>query len=606
MRTIVRTALVAGLVLLMRHSLPAQPQFRAGTELVVVDVVATRVDDNVARHLTVEDFEIYEDGVRQPIRTFQFVDLEANTRPSDPTGVFSNQVEPGAVFAIVVDELSVEARHTPALRRWTHRFVQEQVRPDDYLGVMNTGSDFALLLTRDHDLVETVLAQVSGRGTPITMTTPSGRVQSRADAPDAPTLPDFSGVDQVDPSAELRMRTEQTIRTLRQVVEFLSAIPARRKSIVFFSQGIGLDLEALVDTGLSRGFADMGQLLDWARAGNVAIYGLDPRGLMGDDNAVTLGEPQAVTADAGIDGLRDLARATGGRAFVNSNDLSAAFQRIADENRAYFLIGYEPQPSSRSSGSLRRIEVKSRAAGVSLLHRAARVASTESRAASRDLEGAPLPGGSLAVALAPAMYPDPEKGVSLSVPFEIGSALERGTTVSYSLAAIDTRGRHVSGTKGRLATTDGRAVGLTRLQLSPGRYQLRLSARSDAQEGLALADVSVPSAGADSAVCGGFLIVQKSSSGVRPNVNRRIRASEPLMVSAVVSSREPVAAGFEILAQQGGVTLSVPVPKGTPIGSGWWRYELALGPPLPRGAMDLLLLQNDVPIPGCRSDMIIE
>jgi VWFA-related protein len=600
-------AIVALLVLLAVQSTPAQPQFRAGTELVVVDVVATRLDGNVARTLTAADFEIFEDGTRQEIRTFEFVDLEANTNPADPTGVFSNQVEAGGIFAIVVDELSVEARHTPALRRWAQRFVQEQVRADDYLGVMNTGVDFALTLTRDHDLVEAKLAQVSGRGVALTTTTPTGRVQTST-TPDQPILPDFSGVDQVDTSAELRATTERTIRTLHQVVEYLTAIPARRKSVLFFSQGIGLDLESLADKGLSRGFEPMGQLLDAARAGNVAIYGIDPRGLAGDDNAITAEAPQPVTADAGIDGLRDLARATGGRAVVNSNDLRGALARIANENRAYFLIGYEPTNNTRSRNRLRRIEVRTRAPGVTLLHRAARMAMEDSRTPTRGPAVAPLPGGNLFVALAPALFPDPKKGVSLAVPFEVGTAVADGTALTYSLIAIDARGRQAAGTTGKIAAAGGRGTGLARLHLPPGRYQVRLSAQveNSDQQGLAIADVHVAAAAASSPLCGGFLIVQKDGASLRPSVMRRLRAGDALMVAAVVSSREAIPATFEALAQSGGAVLSLTMRNPVALRNGMWRYELTLPPPLPSGAIDLLLLDGDVPIPGCRTELWIE
>jgi VWFA-related protein len=593
------------MILLAAQSAPAQPQFRAGTELVVVDVVATRVDGNVARHLTAADFEIFEDGARQEIRTFEFVDLEAATRPADPTGVFSNQVEPGAVFAIVVDELSVEARYTPALRRWTRRFVQEQVRADDYLGVMNTGRDYALLLTRDHDVIEDKLARVSGRGVALTVATPDGRVQT-SDGPDQPILPDFSGVDQVDTTAERRAITEQTIRTLQQVVEYLAAIPARRKSVLFFSQGMALDLEALLDKGMPRGFEAMGQMLDAARAGNVAIYSIDPRGLAVDADSVMAAEPQTNVADAGIDGLRDLSRATGGRAIVNRNDLNGALERIANENRAYFLIGYEPSNPGVARTRMRRIEVRTRAAGVTVLHRAARVTAGESaRPRSKD-EAAPLPSGTLFVALAPALFPDPEKGISLAVPFEIGAALPDRMAVSYSLVAITPQGRQAAGTAGKVTAAGGRGTGLVRLHLPPGRYQLRLSASGQDQTGLALADVHLPEPGAATPMCGGFMVVQKNDAGVRPSVTRRLTSDGAVMVAAIVSSRDAVAATFEALTQAGGLALSLPVQKPAALGPGLWRYELTLPPPLPRGAMDLLLVANDVPIPGCRSELWIE
>lgn len=595
---------VVACVLLAAHTTPAQPQFRAGTELVVVDVVATRLDGNIARHLTAEDFEIYEDGVPQPIRTFEFVDLEADMS-TDLAGVFSNGGEPGAIFALVVDELSVEARHTLALRRWAGRFVDEQVRADDYLAVMNTGVDSALLLTRDHDLVASKLAGVSGRGAALTAITPSGKVQTSNTA-EGPTVPDFSGVDQIDPLPELRMTTEKTISTLRQIVDYLAPIPARRKSVLLFSQGLALDLEALAEKGLSRGFEAMGELLDAAREGNVAIYTIDPRGLAGDDLAAATAEAQPPSADAGIDGLRDLARATGGRAVVNNNDLRGALQRIAAENRAYFLIGYEATNSSRSRTRLRRIDVRTRAAGVSLLHRSARMSTTESRRPARPLDVAPLPGGNLFVALAPALFPDPKTGVSLAVPFQIGRALPDGTGATYSLVAIGTDGRQAGGTSGKLSAADGRAAGVARLHLKPGRYQVRLTGSApDDQQGLAMADVYIPAGGAVTPECGGFFVAQKGATNVQASATRHLRSDAGLMIAAIVSARQAVPATFELLAQQG-AGLSFTLTNPAQVGPGLWRYELTLPSPLPRGGIDLLLLSDDKPIPGCRAELIVE
>ena len=47
--------------------------------------------------------------------------------------------------------------------------------------------------------------------------------------------------------------------------------------------------------------------------------------------------------------------------------------RIARENRAYYLLGYEPSDRAARGAGLRRIEVTTTAPGVMLLHRVARV-----------------------------------------------------------------------------------------------------------------------------------------------------------------------------------------------------------------------------------------
>ena len=56
----------------------------------------------------------------------------------------------------------------------------------------------------------------------------------------------------------------------------------------------------------------------------------------------------------------DLATATGGRAIVNTNNIDGAL-RMAVENRAYYLLGYEPAPPGRreTTGPQDRVTTKS-------------------------------------------------------------------------------------------------------------------------------------------------------------------------------------------------------------------------------------------------------
>ena len=42
------------------------------------------------------------------------------------------------------------------------------------------------------------------------------------------------------------------------------------------------------------------------------------------------------------DGLRYVAGQTGGFAVVNSNDMPRAFRRVLDDQRGYYLIGFQP------------------------------------------------------------------------------------------------------------------------------------------------------------------------------------------------------------------------------------------------------------------------
>src|SRR5258708_3311189 len=88
----------------------------------------------------------------------------------------------------------------------------------------------------------------------------------------------------------------------------------------------------------------------------VAVYPVDARGL-------------SISTD--IDSqetMRDMARETGGRAYVNQNEIKAGVERaFADESAAY-TIGYYPE-NKKYDGKYRSIKVKVKSSGVEIQHR---------------------------------------------------------------------------------------------------------------------------------------------------------------------------------------------------------------------------------------------
>ena len=449
----------------------ATRQFRAGTALVLVDVVATQADGNLNRDLKRDDFLIFEDGKPQEVKQFQVVDLEAIAAETvDPPGVFSNRAEPGAVFALVLDDMNVDSKHTALMQTTARRFVDEQVRIGDYVGVMRTGANSPLLLTTDRDLVRPMIAQTMGRRDINDVSSLTGGTGDALPMPGANTgqMPDFSALGLFDQSPAARIQAEQSLVMLQRVVEYLAPIPARRKAVLLFSQGIAFDLEAFAADSNSRSFDTMRRLLSAAREGNVAVYTVDPRGLQGSTDP-SLGEkPVPVTRDAGVDTLRDLATATGGRAVVSSNEIADAFNRISRENRFYYLIGYEPSDSGGSPTRARQIEVKTKAPGTTLLHRRAyspSAATAVAAIANRTPIASPLPVPDLMISMAPVVFPDPSGGASLAVPFEVGGNLPGNDTVKYTLVAIDGRGVQAGRMTGTVRVSDGAAKGMVRQKL---------------------------------------------------------------------------------------------------------------------------------------------
>ena len=590
-------------------------QFRSGTALVLVDVVATQADGSLNRDLKREDFLIFEDGKPQEVKQFQVVDLESiAAETTDPPGVFSNRAEPGAVFALVLDDMNIDAKHTALMQQTARKFVDEQVRSGDYIGVMRTGVNSPLLLTTDRELVRPLIAQTVGRrdlNDVASLTGGSGDALPTQSLNTA-QMPDFSALGLFDMSPSARIQAEQSLVMLQKVIEYLAPIPARRKAVLLFSQGIAFDLEAFAADSNSRSFDTMRRLLSAAREGNVAVYTVDPRGLQGSTDPSIGEKPMPVTRDAGVETLRDLATATGGRAVVSSNEIPAAFSRIARENRFYYLVGYEPPDSGASKTRARQIEEKTRAPGTTLLHRRAYAPSAATAVAAvvnRAPIASPLPVSDLLISMAPVVFPDPSGGASLAVPFEIGGNLPGNDTVKYTLVAVDGRGLSTSPMTGTVKVSDGSAKGMVRQKLAPGRYQLRLQAEIEGRgTGVALANVLMLAPNTETPVCGGFMLLQPEGGTPRPNVTRFLHADRPVMAAVVLAVKSLANITLALVVRRPGGAPEAELPLGRPqrVANGLWRIESGIPAKTFAGDAELILLANEQPVPGCRTELSFE
>jgi VWFA-related protein len=175
---------------------------------------------------------------------------------------------------------------------------------------------------------------------------------------------------------------------LQGVIESLVQYPGR-KSIVFFSEGLP------VSPALS---ARLDSLIDAANRANVTTYAVDAHGLRAKSSVLalqkevdTFAEERMVQNQTGItrterpltmslervedtlkldsrSGLARLASDTGGFLIEGSNDLSAAFRRIDEDNQFHYLLTYSPT-NTALDGKFRAIQVKVRRPGVQVFAR---------------------------------------------------------------------------------------------------------------------------------------------------------------------------------------------------------------------------------------------
>ena len=154
---------VLGVALALTTGAAQQPTFRSSVDLVTIDVVATTANGAPVPNLTADDFEVFEDGVAQQVQTFQFVDLSGASavRPLPP-GIASNEVEPGGLFVVVIDELGLQVDDIAQARRTAERFFKETLLPNDYVAIIRSGTASGFFLTSDRTLALNTIPQARG------------------------------------------------------------------------------------------------------------------------------------------------------------------------------------------------------------------------------------------------------------------------------------------------------------------------------------------------------------------------------------------------------------------------------------------------------------
>lgn len=556
-----------------------QPTFRSGVELVTIDVVATDLNGKPVHGMKASDFELFEDGKSQPIKAFQFVD--SSIMPRDtllPAGMVSNDMEAGGIFAVVLDELGVQVDDVSQVRRVAEKFLTEALQPNDHVAVVRSGVTSGFYLTSDRTLALDAVRASTGR-----------RERTLGlDAP-GPTNPAV-----VESNADIATfgtgeNGRDSYRVLFGVVDKLRYVKARRKAILWFSRGGNLpqSFQESIENDRNVGRDDevFSKLIDTARAANVAIYTIDPRGLQ--TPAAEVGrdlEPFDTTA------LRDLAALTGGRALLGNNT-NAALAKVAAENRSYYLLGYEP-PEGRKSRA-RKIRVTTKAPGVSLLHRAVYMPGADAKLAEPELLLSPLPVNDLPIALAPAAVALDRTRRGLLLPFEIGRDLRDDTPIEYSVVALDAAGKAVARAGNRGRAKNGRLVGEIGLPVETATYQVRFGARAlnPNIEGLAFATIKVPDGKSKDPECAGFAFEQP---GPREGV-RVFDRDQPITISTLVSAEKLTGAISFGLGAAGGVPQRLwPVTLGQPIANGVWRLALSLKAPLPAGSLEIRVMRDDL------------
>lgn len=615
--------LPAGVAAGQRPTPPPQVSYGVDVALVEVDAVVTDAKGRVVRDLRREDFQILEDGQPQTIDRMSFIDIpigRGDTRQSavaPATDVRSNLRQfNGRLYILLLDDLHTARPRSEHVRAAARLFVEQHVEPGDLAAVVHVaaGSAVSQTFTTDRRLLLASIDRFAGRKLP-------SETLSRIDEYNRQVLLSGRTPESVaDPDEGPRAHDARSIfDTIADAAERVAAVRARRKALIWFGEGVGYDMFDIAGRQQASEVRESSRAaVAAASRANLAIYGIDASGPGGQgDEAMQMSgfgpDPATGLNASGLgherlrsqENLRRVSNDTGGFAVVNTGDFGRAFERIVEENSAYYLLGYYPAETRRDGGT-RRIEVRVARPGMSVRARRGYVAPREQPDAPPAAEVPPI-GERAAPGAPPALREALVSPVPQSaLPMAVHAAAFKGrgakasvlVTVEYAASAFDGSGRPAPdrdrleasviavSPAGKVEASDHATVMLNvqpetrramqvlgfrthaRLELPPGRYQIRAAALATGTGlvGSVHHDLEVPDFATSPLGMSG-LVVTSFVAGYTPTaaLDERMRAVLPAPPTASRDFRndEPIALFAEVYqtgaASAGEVTLRTQV-----------------------------------------------
>ncbi len=588
---------------------PAQPDrqmppvtFRVEVNYVEVDATVVDKKGGFVDDLKASDFQVFEDGKPQAVTSFGLVRIPLE-RPEMP--MFAKQpIEPdvqsnvrafdGRVYLIVLDALHTSPMYTPGVRSAAKRFIENSIGANDVAAVVSTQGAAAQDFTGNKRLLLAAVDRFLGSAL---QSATLNKIEDLS-RKQAMSMTDPTPKDEED--LQRAFNASATLRTIRQLADFMSGVRGRRKALVLFSEGIDYDItDVMNNQGASTVIDDSRDAIGAATRSNISIYSIDLRGLSAEGGFDASMQGPPVDVDPGYhldstglqsearlkqDSLRLLADETGGFAAVNSNDLASAFERIRNDNSNYYVLGYYPT-NDRRDGKFRKIEVKVSRPGLDVRSRKGYMAPRGKAATApafevsegtpevlRDLLGSPLPipGIHLVATAAPFKGKGRDASVNLVVQADgrdLSFKEKDGKfdgSLDMAVVAVDESAGKPRGGLNHVLTmpltpaTYQQVVrnGLritSRMDLPPGRYQLRIGMvdTSSKRTGSVHLDLDVPDFGSEPLMMSGLVLTSALASLMRtaqgnPNDDLRKMLPGPATSSRAFRSGEELALAAEV------------------------------------------------------------
>jgi VWFA-related protein len=558
-----------------------QPAFTITTNVVVVDVTVSARDGSPITNLAKDDFLLYEDGKQQgllscdlqkldskalPVGAPQLKDRAAEpppSKPAAPAAASPSQYRDRRLIVMFFDFSSMQPPEQIRATDAAEKFLRTQMTASDLVAIMVFGNTLKTVqdFTADRDELISAIRKFH-----------IGEASEQASMVDSGADPeDQSGMFVADETEFNIFNTDMKLAALEDAARRLSRYP-EKKALVYISSGVektGLDNQSQLRATVNA-----------AVRANVAFYPIDARGLTASAPGGDASQAGAVGSNlysgAGQKALRDsfhnqqetlvtLASDTGGKALLDSNDLTVGMRQVQKDIESYYILTYS-STNSVEDGRYRRIQVKLAPRGELLkakldYRKGYFAATTFARMRESDREAqlqraleSENPITDLPIAVEVDYFRLDRSKYFVPVSVEIpGSALafrskggKQATELDFTAVVRDARGRDAASVRDTIPlkldeSTAGRVARKhiqydTGLTLAPGKYTLRFVARENGEGKVGTFETpfTVPDLASGNALRLSSIVFsnQRSQQDAGVKNNKKLLGQDPLVDSA--------------------------------------------------------------------------
>ncbi|MBV9075203.1 MAG: VWA domain-containing protein [Acidobacteria bacterium] len=351
---------------------PNDYRIKVTSDLVLTNVVVRDKQGNLVRGLTQDDFTVYEDGKVQRLASFDFenVDALATAGPNGSTvsgtaaplkiigaqqPINKEQLKNHRLIVMFFDFSGMEDDDIDRAVQAAQNYVKKQMAPADLVALISLASSLHVDqdFTNDKSRLSTVIAGYNSS---------EGQGFAAGNTGTSEGTADTGNSFVADDSEYNQFNTDRKLQAIQSIAKSLSPIE-EKKSIIYFSNGVSR-------SGIENQ-VELRAATNAAVQANVALYTLDVRGLQafppgGEAQSASLRGRAAYSGQSILDQfnsnadsqetLTTLAGDTGGKAFLDSNDLSGVFSAVQRDTSAYYVLAYR-STNPDMNGKFRHVKV---------------------------------------------------------------------------------------------------------------------------------------------------------------------------------------------------------------------------------------------------------